>query len=228
MKRLGYTLLGVIVIATGAALHYALPQVDVVRLIGTDVKRVDTQEGTEDTGSGGSVRTTDVYFILTESKDGDPRNYRNEDALVYGKFDSSDLHTRARSIAQNEENLVAVRHYGWRVPIFSMFPNAVKVWEVDDPGYRHFPVFNIVVLSFLAGGAAYIAWRVRGLRQRRSDRRAASEAERAEQKSLAEKDRAARRSNDEGRRARDEFLSGNGMSNGRNDGSSHNDGGSSK
>ncbi|WP_280547501.1 DUF1523 family protein [Halomonas sp. 11-S5] len=228
MKRLRYTLFGVMMVVIGAALHYALPQVDVVRLIGTDVKRVDTQEGTQDTVNDGSVRTTDVYFILAESKDGDPRNYRNEDALVYGKFDSSDLHTRARSIAQNEQSLAAVRHYGWRVPIFSMFPNAVHVWKVDDPGYRHFPLFNIIVLSLLAGGATYIAWRVRGFRQRLSARRVAIEEERAEQESLAEQDRSARRSDDEGRRVRDEFLSGNGSGKGRNDGSSHDDGRSAK
>lgn len=216
MRRLGYTLIGMLVITIGAALHYFLPQVDVVRLIGTDVKRVDTQEGTKDTGDGGSVRTTDVYFILAESQDGNPHNYRNEDALVYGKFDSSDLHTRARSIAQNEEGFSAVRHYGWRVPILSMFPNAVKVWKVDGPDYRHIPIFNIIVLSLLAGGAAYIAWRVRSLRQRLSARRIASEAERA-----------ARRSDDDDddQRARDAFLSGNSMGKGRNDGASHDDNG---
>ena len=40
MKRLGYALVGATLIAVGAALHYALPQVDVVRLVGTDIKRV--------------------------------------------------------------------------------------------------------------------------------------------------------------------------------------------
>lgn len=203
MKRLGYALIGVIVIAIGAALHYALPQVDVVRLIGTDVKRVDTQESGTDNESGGSVRTTDVYFVLTEKEQGEPRNYRNEDAIIYGKFDSSNLHTRARSIAQDEDNLVAVRHYGWRLPIFSMFPNAVKVWQVE-PGYRHLPLFNIVFLTLLVAGIGYLAWRVRRVL---SARREANEAARVEREAQAERERMARRDNDESQRARDEFLS---------------------
>jgi len=203
MKRLGYALIGAIVIAIGAALHYALPQVDVVRLIGTDVKRVDTQESSTDNESGNSVSTTDVYFVLTETEQGEPRNYRNEDAIIYGKFDSSNLHTRARSIAQDEDNLVAVRHYGWRLPIFSMFPNAVKVWQVE-PGYRHLPIFNIVFLTLLAAGIGYLAWRIRRVL---SARREANEAARVEREAQAERERMARRDNDESQRARDAFLS---------------------
>ena len=203
MKRLGYALIGAIVIAIGAALHYALPQVDVVRLIGTDVKRVDTQESGTDNESGNSVSTTDVYFVLTETEQGEPRNYRNEDAIIYGKFDSSNLHTRARSIAQDEDNLVAVRHYGWRLPIFSMFPNAVKVWQVE-PGYRHLPIFNIVFLTLLAAGIGYLAWRIRRVI---SARREANEAARVEREAQAERERMARRDNDESQRARDAFLS---------------------
>lgn len=203
MKRLGYALIGVIVIAIGAGLHYALPQVDVVRLVGTDVKRVDTQENGADNESGSSVSTTDVYFVLTETEQGEPRNYRNEDAIIYGKFDSSNLHTRARSIAQDEENLVAVRHYGWRLPIFSMFPNAVKVWQVE-PGYRHLPIFNIVFLTLLAAGIGYLAWRIRRVI---SARRKANEAARVEREAQAERERMARRDNDESQRARDAFLS---------------------
>lgn len=203
MKRFGYALIGVIVIAIGAALHYALPQVDVVRLIGTDVKRVDTQESSTDNESGNSVSTTDVYFVLTETEQGEPRNYRNEDAIIYGKFDSSNLHTRARSIAQDEDNLVAVRHYGWRLPIFSMFPNAVKVWQVE-PGYRHLPIFNIVFLTLLAAGIGYLAWRIRRVI---SARREAKEAARVEREAQAERERMARRDNDESQRARDAFLS---------------------
>lgn len=204
MKRLGYALVGAVLIAVGTALHYTLPQVDVVRLIGTDVKRVDTQHNNVDSESDGSVSTMDVYFILAENQEGDPLNYRNEDALLYGKFDSSNLNTRARSISQNEDNLVAVRHYGWRIPIFSMFPNAVKVWQVE-PGYRHFPLFNIAVLTLLALGGVYVAWRVRGAARHLHARR---EAARVEREAQAEQARVASRNNDDSQRARDEFLSG--------------------
>lgn len=199
MKKVIYTLIGIAIMTVVAALHYALPQVDVVRIVGTDVKRVDTKEQTTVESSNQTVRTTDVYFVLAETPDGTPRNYRNQDALIYGKFDSSDLNTRVRSIAQKEENHVAVRHYGWRLPIFSMFPNAVKVWEVE-PGYRHLPIFNILFLTLLGGGIAYAIWKIRSFRQRLSDRHDAREAERAKENSEQDHDEARQR-------ARDEFLS---------------------
>lgn len=203
MKRFKQGLIGAIVIVIVAVLHYALPQVDVVRLVGTDVKRVDTQESTNDNQSSGSVSTTDVYFVLAETEQGEPRNYRNEDAIIYGKFDSSNLNTRARSISQDEDNLTAVRHYGWRLPLFSLFPNAVKIWRVE-PGYRHFPLFNIVFLTLLAAGLGYVVWRVR---RALSARHEANEAARLEREAQAERERMARRDNDESQRARDEFLS---------------------
>ena len=125
------------------ALHYALPQVDVVRAVGVEIKRMDATGG--DSAQG---RTRDVYFVQMETTDGDPRVYRNEDNLVYGKFDSADVQAQVQSLAA-EKQLVAVRHYGWRIALFSMFPNAIKVWPAEE-GYRHIPVFNIVVLSALA------------------------------------------------------------------------------
>lgn len=199
MKKIIYIFIGIAVIIFAAALHYSLPQVDVVRIVGTDVKRVDTKETTTAENAEAAVRTTDVYFILTETMDGEPRNYRNEDAFIYAKFDSSNLHTRARSIGQNEQNLVAVRHYGWRLPIFSMFPNAVKVWEVE-PGYSHLPIFNILFLTLLSGGLGYLVWKIRSLKQRLADRHDAREAQRAEENREQQHDEAEQR-------ARDEFLS---------------------
>ena len=164
IKRVGYTIAGVAALAIGAGLHYALPQVDVVRLVGTDIKRMDTKDSGAGTNSG--TRTRDVYFILAEEPDGSPSNYRNEDALVYLKFDSSDLHTQARSLAQDQENIVAVRHYGWRVPFLSMFPNATKIWRVDSVNYSHFPLFNIIFFTLIAGGVGYVAFRIRRLKRR--------------------------------------------------------------
>ena len=178
MKWIKYALFAALVTTVASVLHYTLPQVDVVRIIGTDVKRVDAPQDAGETNADTGMRTADVYFILAETDGGSVRNYRNEDALIYGKFDSSDLHTRARSISQNEENTVAIRHYGWRLPLFSVFPNATSVWEVE-PGYRHLPLFNIVFLTLLAGGLGYTAWRVRKIRIRIAEARAEREAEAA-------------------------------------------------
>ena len=217
MKWLKYALIAVVVATTAAILHYNLPQVDVVRIVGTDVKRVDTPQAAGETTTDTGMRTADVYFILAETEAGRVRNYRNEDAFLYGKFDSSDLHTRARSISQNEENTVAIRHYGWRIPLFSMFPNAISVWEVA-PGYRHFPLFNIIFLGLLAAGIGYAAWRIRKIRRHLSAQRAAREAERAAKEARREQERAERAAAADDGQERDkalqDFLGGSGAGSG--------------
>lgn len=121
------------------ALHYALPQVDVLRSVGVEIKRVDDGQG-----DGGQNQTRDVYLIQMESLDGDPKVYRNEDNAFYLKFDSADLQAQIQSFSADKQ-VVALRHYGWRLRLFSTFPNAIKVWPVEE-GYRHIPIFNTLVL----------------------------------------------------------------------------------
>ena len=154
MKRLlsvRNVLLAIPLVALLAALHYALPQVDVVRAVGVEIKRLDA-DGSET----GTNRTRDVYQLQMETPDGEPRVYRNEDNLLYFKFDSANLQAQVQSFASDKQ-LVALRHYGWRIPVFSRFPNAVKAWPVEE-GYRHVPVFNILVLLALAA-LAFLAYR---------------------------------------------------------------------
>ena len=182
-------------------LHYALPQVDVVRAVGGEVRRVDTA-----TGESGAPVTRDVYLVQAETLSGEPSVYRNEDALIYGKFDSADLQAQVLSLAADQQTM-AVRHYGWRIRLFSMFPNALAVWPVDED-YRHIPVFNTIVLLLLLSGLAFAFLRFRGVARRRAERR-----DRAEQEALErERERRARieaeRSSE--RRDVDDFLSGPG------------------
>ena len=125
------------------ALHYALPQVDVVRAVGVEIKRLDVKEADSD-----QTRTRDVYQLQMETLDGDPMVYRNEDNLLYLKFDSADLQAQIQSFAADKQ-LVALRHYGWRLTLFSTFPNGLKAWPVEE-GYRHIPVFNTIVLLGIA------------------------------------------------------------------------------
>ena len=135
-------------------LLYALPQVDVVRAVGVETKRMDYIEGTS------AGKTRDVYFIQTEDLESKkPHVYRNEDHALYLKFDSADLQAQVQSFA-SDKAVIAVRHYGWRVQFLSMFPNAIKVWQVE-PDYRHFPLLNILILSSLAGlfGCVYLRLR---------------------------------------------------------------------
>jgi len=156
-----------------AALTYGLPQVDVVRAIGGEIKRVD-----EGVNESGQQITRDVREIQMETPDGDPRVYRNEDNFLFFKFDSASLQAQVQSLSSDKQ-LVAVRHYGFRLPIFSWFPNAVKVWPVEE-GYRHIPVFNTLVLLGL-GLVGFLGWRrVRRASEARSAQRRAREAQREE------------------------------------------------
>jgi hypothetical protein len=137
-----YAILAAALAAVTAMTSYAVPQTDVVRAIGVQTKRVDVN-GDVTTGAGGSTR--DVYYIQTETIDDKaPMVYRNEDNLMYLKWNSSDVLTRAQSMA-SDKDLMAVKHYGWRVPLFSAFPNAIKVKPVDA-AYNPVPVLFYIVL----------------------------------------------------------------------------------
>jgi hypothetical protein len=134
-----------------AALHYSLPQVDVVRAVGVEIKRVNVTEG-----ESGRNRTRDVYQLQMETQSGRPKVYRNEDNFLYFKFDSADLQAQVQSFAADKE-LIALRHYGWRLSLFSTFPNAIKAWPVEE-GYWHIPFFNIFALTSI-GYLIYISVR---------------------------------------------------------------------
>jgi len=148
MRKLILGSVGALLLVCATGLHYAVPRVSVVQVVGVEVKRAD---------AGGGTR--DVYMIQSLSKDGsDVRVFRNEDAPLYLKFDSADLQTRAAAFTRGETPpTVAVRHYGWRIPVLSVFPNAISLWEVPSD-YRHLPLFAIALygaLFFLP----LIAWR---------------------------------------------------------------------
>jgi hypothetical protein len=148
MKKLKIILIGCCLTVMGLALHYVLPRVSVVEVVGVEVKRTDVEVGTRD-----------VYMIQTRLIGSDNvRVFRNEDAWLYFKINSANLQTQAAVFAREENgSAVAVRHYGWRLPLLSMFPNATSAWPVE-PGYRHIPIFNIVILVLLLG-LAFIARR---------------------------------------------------------------------
>ena len=157
-----------------AVLHYTLPQRDVVRIVNTEVRRVDFGENSlfwaqQDTGQEGATSTNrDVRFIHAVYADsGKIMVYRNEDTgwgwPPYFKLDSSNLQAEAHDLISTSEapQWVVLRHYGWRNEFFSIFPNAVSVRAVDSPDVRLIPWFNIIVLTLLAliVGALWRRWR---------------------------------------------------------------------
>ncbi len=157
----------------GAVLHYTLPQTDIVRIVNTEVRRVDFGENSlfwaqGDAGQeGAQTPNRDVRFIEAFYENGRPMVYRNEDTgwgwPPYFKLDSSNLQAEARDLISTKENpqWVALRHYGWRNEFMSIFPNAVSVKPVDGPDYRVINWFNIVFLTvfFALVWAIWVRWR---------------------------------------------------------------------
>ncbi len=152
------------VLIIGAFLHYTLPQRDVVHIINTYNKNTPIGANwmfyaIEDTGTGVETTATirDIRFIDAVYPDGDTvMVYRNEDTgwfwPPYFKWDSSTLQAEAQNLKSDKANpqWVAITHYGWRLPIFSIFPNAVSIARVEGPDVTLIPWVNIIILSFLA------------------------------------------------------------------------------
>lgn len=155
-------LIAVLVIAPVAAfLHYVLPRHDVVRIINTEVRRVDSSGKPVADRQGD---TKDVYYIYAEDPETKaPHVYRNEDTRwgfpPYLKFNSADEQAIAASIA-SERGVALVTKYGWRVQLFSWFPNATNVrrW---DPADGVTPWFNIFFFTALGALALFVALRLR-------------------------------------------------------------------
>lgn len=145
-----------------AFLHYTLPHRDIVRITGTYNRLTDVGANamfyaSPDSGSTTStVDRRDIRFIEAVFPDGDPMVYRNEDTgwiwPPYFKYDSSNLQAEAtNSISPKDKpEWVAVTHYGWRLTIFTIYPNAVKIRPVAGPEVRLIPWVNIIVLALLA------------------------------------------------------------------------------
>ena len=174
IKRLFVFLL---VIITVGLIHYYLPQRDIVQVVNTDVKRMDISKGSPfwdrpDAGTD-QQETRDVRFIYTVDKKDKTRVYRNEDTgwsfPFYLKFDSSDLSAKAESMADQDDTWVAVTHYGWRIRLFSIFPNATKIKQVAGPDTLLIPWFNIAFLFFV-GIILLTIWRIiRKFKKKRID-----------------------------------------------------------
>ena len=150
-----------IFVIVAAFLHYTLPQRDIVRITGTYNRLTEVGANSIFYASPDSGTTTatvdrrDIRFIEAVFPDGGVMVYRNEDTgwfwPPYFKWDSSTLQAEAQNLKSDKANpqWVAITHYGWRLPIFSIFPNAVSVTPLADPNVTLIPWLNIVILAFL-------------------------------------------------------------------------------
>ena len=180
MTYLKWAIRILLLLIVGGFLHYNLPDRDIVRIVNTEVRRVDFGMNSpfwQNSGAGDAVSAVnrDVFFIETIRPDGSPFVFRNEDTgwgwPPYFKFDTADLQTQARNLVSGEANptWVAMRHYGWRNQLFSIFPNATSLKPVAGPDTRLIPWFNIVFLTVLLVISLTI-WRLwRNFRKARID-----------------------------------------------------------
>jgi hypothetical protein len=145
IKKIGYGLLALIILAIALAFHYYLPATEKVKLVGTEVKRMDKKKGE-------TTETRDIRFIVTrELVTDETMMFRNEDMPwpPYFKFDSGSLSGKAMTMKESKpDGVVLVTYYGWRIPLISLYPNATDLDAVDR-NYEHMPWFNIVFLSLL-------------------------------------------------------------------------------
>ena len=153
-----------LVLIVGLFLHYTLPQRDVVQIINTYNKNTPIGGNwmfysIEDTGTGVETTATirDIRFVDAVYADGTSvMVYRNEDTgwfwPPYFKWDSSTLQAEAQNLKSDKTNpqWVAITHYGWRLPIFSIFPNAVSIDPVAGPDVRLVPWLNLILLGVIA------------------------------------------------------------------------------
>ncbi|SFI97655.1 DUF1523 family protein [Jannaschia pohangensis] len=179
MTYVKWILLLVVVTFFGGFLHYTLPQTDIVRIVGSENRRIDFGENSifwasPDVGTVAGA-TRDVRFIETVKPNGRPSVYRNEDTgwgwPPYFKLDSSNLQAEARDLTSTAAapQWVALTHYGWRSEFLTIFPNAVGVRPVEGPDVTVIPWFNIVFLTILAAILWAITVRIIRFRRNRID-----------------------------------------------------------
>ncbi|MCY4259485.1 MAG: DUF1523 family protein [Rhodobacteraceae bacterium] len=164
MKILRYTIKLLIFCLFLAAIDYNLPSIHVVRVVGTEVVRMDVGQRAFfwSSGDSGIVRGSnrDIRFINTVNTRERPVVYRNEDTAIgwppYFKFDSGNLQARAQNMVGE---WAAVRHYGWRITALSIYPNALSIKALESPADR--PRNWIRIIGFIICGLAALAvWRL--------------------------------------------------------------------
>lgn len=121
-----------------------------------------TDSDTGSTETSETVKNRDIRFINTVKPNEKPRVYRNEDTTwgwpPYFKFDSGDLQAEAQRLKDGNQ-WVAVTHYGWRIQLISIYPNAIKIVPVSGPGVSYIPWVRIIA-GILLVVTGLIVWRL--------------------------------------------------------------------
>ena len=134
-----------------ATVNFVFPSYDVTHVTGVEVKRVD-KDGPITKANPADGPTRDVYFINTQNDDGKIMVYRNEDTRwgfpFYFKFGSANLQAKAQALG-NENKLVQIQYYGWRLTMFDEYRNATAVQEIDENHSPSHPIFMWIFYAIL-------------------------------------------------------------------------------
>jgi hypothetical protein len=132
---------------------WTLPSHVKVHITGTEIARKDVES------KDGKSHTEDVRYVMAEGLEGSVYMFRNQDTgwgwPPYFKFDSGNIAAQAQSLSVNEDDpVVLVRYYGFRIPMLSTFPNILSMdeTEADTPTIPWLVVIVVLVHLVLAGG----------------------------------------------------------------------------
>ena len=70
---------------------------------------------------------SDGYLVWVEDENGTQYELQNEDIILKGKFNSSTIQGKLK-----EGETYNIRTVGWRIPLFSSYPNIVEYEKVSD------------------------------------------------------------------------------------------------
>lgn len=176
MRIFKWSVVILLVVVLGAMIHYTLPRHEVVRVVGV-TERLETFginrfffSAVPGGMSGGESR--DVRYIETVRASGGELVFRNEDTgwlwPPFYKFDAADMQARTRDMVSSSDNprWVRITYYGIRSQIFSIYPNALRIREVDSPDASVVPWTRLVGFAVLIGLAAWVWLTLRRLRER--------------------------------------------------------------
>lgn len=152
-------------------LDYALPSMNTVRITNTYNRLTEVGSNamfyaSEDTGTVQNASgQRDIRFIETVRPNGKVFVYRNEDTGLiwppYFKYDSSNLQAEATNLKSDSRDpqWVNVTAYGWRIPIISIYPNAISMKPVAGPDVRALNWPAMMILAVL-GLILVLIWRM--------------------------------------------------------------------
>ena len=70
---------------------------------------------------------SDGYLVWVEDENGTQYELQNEDIILKGKFNSSTVQGKLK-----EGETYNIKTVGWRIPLFSSYPNIVEYEKVSD------------------------------------------------------------------------------------------------